>query len=167
MSPAKSCRSFRWACPIPKAVKPGRPNPPVVLCPADLLAVKGHRYLLEAWKLVQNRGSSAGLWLAGEGELRENLQALAAELQLGDSVRFLGTLKHEALLNLYKRGSISAVTLASVDLGGGCHEGVPVALVEAMSLRHTRDLYHYRRHSGTRTPGRGAVSAAREPGGAC
>lgn len=118
---------------IPQAVQWNRPSPPVVLCAADLLKVKGHRFLIEAWKMLGDRGVAARLWLAGEGELKSHLEALVADLGLRDSVAFLGTINHDALLDLYRGGAISAVILASVDLGGGCHEGIPVALVEAMS----------------------------------
>jgi glycosyltransferase involved in cell wall biosynthesis len=118
---------------IPETVGWNRPIPGVVLCPANLLEVKGHRYLIEAWRILRDRGLSARLWLAGEGELRVSLEALVANLRLSDSVSFLGPVKHGTLLDWYKAGTISAVTLASVDLGNGLHEGIPVALVEAMS----------------------------------
>jgi len=34
---------------------------------------------------------------------------------------------------MYEEGAVTAVILASIDLGNGLHEGVPVALIEAMS----------------------------------
>jgi colanic acid/amylovoran biosynthesis glycosyltransferase len=34
---------------------------------------------------------------------------------------------------MYEDGAVTAVILASIDLGNGLHEGVPVALIEAMS----------------------------------
>jgi colanic acid/amylovoran biosynthesis glycosyltransferase len=110
-----------------------RPKAVVLLCPADLLEVKGHRFLLHAWRLLRDRGIQGELWLAGEGKLRCSLEKLAAHLQISDTVRFLGTINHALLLELYAQGRVSAVVLASVDLGGGCREGIPVALVEAMS----------------------------------
>ena len=108
-------------------------DPAVLLCPADFLEVKGHRYLIKAWKILRERGIAAELWLAGSGKLKSSLEALVGSLGLADSVMFLGTISHEKLLDVYRTSKISAVALASVDLGGGCHEGVPVALVEAMS----------------------------------
>ena len=105
----------------------------IVLCPADLLEVKGHRYLLKAWRLLLDRGINGELWLAGEGKLQGALAQLAVRLAITTSVKFLGTVAHPTLLELYAKGLISAVVLASVDLGQGCHEGVPVSLVEAMS----------------------------------
>jgi glycosyltransferase involved in cell wall biosynthesis len=103
------------------------------LCPARLVEVKGHRHLLEAWKTLQTVGVHAQLLLAGDGPLRTALTLQAAALGLGESVRFLGVVPHEKLLERYEQGGIAAVVLPSVDIGGGCHEGIPVALMEAMS----------------------------------
>ena len=106
----------------------------VVLCPARLTEVKGHRRLLAAWRILKNRGRRGELWLAGDGELRAELEGLARELSIGESVRFLGAVPHAELLKMYEDGAIDAVVLASLDLGRGNHEGIPVALVEAMSF---------------------------------
>jgi glycosyltransferase involved in cell wall biosynthesis len=111
-----------------------RPRTAVLLCPADFLEVKGHRFLLNAWRILQDRRIPGELWLAGEGELRASLEKLAEQLQISDTVKFLGTIGHSALLELYAQGKVSVVALASLDLGGGCREGIPVALVEAMSF---------------------------------
>lgn len=118
---------------IPPRVPFSRPKVNVVLCPADFLKVKGHRYLLRAWRIMKDRGIGGELWLAGKGALRGALTKLAEDLAIADSVKFLGTIAHASLLDLYANGMISVVTLASIDLGGGCHEGIPVSLVEAMS----------------------------------
>jgi glycosyltransferase involved in cell wall biosynthesis len=107
----------------------GADSPRVALCPARLVEVKGHRYLIEAWNILKRRGIAGELWLAGDGELRESLRTLAREL---DSVKFLGALSHDELLAMYERNLVSAVVMPSVDLGRGCHEGIPVALIEAM-----------------------------------
>ncbi|EYB68126.1 hypothetical protein DEIPH_ctg026orf0023 [Deinococcus phoenicis] len=102
-----------------------------LLCPANLLPVKGHRYLLEALSLV--RGYPVELWLAGQGELASVLRQQARQLGLGPRVRFLGHVPHDELLRLYEGGEVDAVVLPSVDLGGGLHEGIPVALLEGMA----------------------------------
>ncbi len=102
-----------------------------VLCPANLLPVKGHRYLLEAMALLQDE--PVELWLAGQGELENALREQATHLQLNDRVRFMGQLPHEQLLRLYQEGEVDVVVLPSLDLGGGLHEGIPVSLMEAMA----------------------------------
>jgi glycosyltransferase involved in cell wall biosynthesis len=45
----------------------------------------------------------------------------------------LGVVPHAALLGLYREGSVDCVVLPSLDLGGGLHEGLSVALIEAMA----------------------------------
>src|SRR5882757_4009682 len=42
----------------------------VVFCPANLIPVKGHKYLIEAVAILKGRGVEVALWVAGEGELR-------------------------------------------------------------------------------------------------
>src|SRR5450432_1352919 len=108
------------------------PPSPVVLCPANLVEVKGHRFLIEAWRILRDRGFDGELWLAGDGELKPSLEKLAARMHPDGRVKFLGRVGHERLLGFYRSGIVSAVVLASVDLGQGSHEGIPVALMEAM-----------------------------------
>lgn len=109
---------------------PGQRERYVVLCPAAFIPIKGHRYLVEAMKLLPAR---VELWLAGEGELRPELERQVRELGLADRVRFLGFLSHGQLLELYRKKEVDAVVLPSVDLGDGLNEGIPVSLIEAMS----------------------------------
>jgi glycosyltransferase involved in cell wall biosynthesis len=105
----------------------------VVLCPARLEEVKGHRFLVEAWRLLRDRGVGAKLWLAGDGTLRPRIQTQIRELGLQDTVLLLGTVPNRSILRMYKEGVVSALVVPSVDLGNGHHEGIPVALIEAMS----------------------------------
>jgi colanic acid/amylovoran biosynthesis glycosyltransferase len=106
---------------------------PIVICPARLVDVKGHRFLLEAWRILRKRGLHGELWLAGDGPLRSQLESFARSFGLHHSIKFLGTLGHDELLRIYKEIPISAAALASTDLGRGVHEGIPVALMEAMA----------------------------------
>mgnify|MGYP001773361438 CR=1 FL=1 len=109
---------------------PGQRERYVVLCPASFIPIKGHLYLIEAMKLLPAR---VELWLAGEGELRTEVEKQVVELGLSDRVRFLGFLSHDQLLELYRKKEVDAVILPSVDLGDGLNEGIPVSLIEAMS----------------------------------
>lgn len=113
----------------------GRGGPPIVLCPAGLLPFKGHRYLFEAVAILRKRGVDLELWLAGEGELREELQGRVEALGLSDKVNFLGQLPHPDLLGLYRQGKVDVVVLPSIDLGGGLSEGMPNVLIEAMNYQ--------------------------------
>lgn len=102
-------------------------------CPANLLLVKGHRYLIDAVSLLRDAGIGLELWLAGDGELRGQIERQIGERRLEQNVRLLGQMPHDALLSLYQKGEVDVVVLPSVDLGNGNHEGIPVSLMEAMA----------------------------------
>lgn len=108
-------------------------NKCVILCPANLIPVKGHRYLLEAMSILKNQNINAILWLAGQGELLFELQQYADTLGIKDRVLFLGEISHYKILELYYKQEVDITVLPSIDLGNGLHEGIPVSLMEAMS----------------------------------
>lgn len=70
---------------------------PLLLTVKRLHPVGGHEDLLRALPLILKEHSNASLWLIGEGELRQSLEALAAELGVASHVRFLGLLENEAV----------------------------------------------------------------------
>jgi glycosyltransferase involved in cell wall biosynthesis len=127
-----NARVLHMGVDVPATVRKHDHSKRVVLCPARLVEVKGHRHLLDAWRILKNRGGAGELWLAGDGALRPQLESQASEMGIGDSVRFLGALPHRELLRMYEDGQVSVVVLASLDLGHGNHEGIPVGLIEAM-----------------------------------
>jgi glycosyltransferase involved in cell wall biosynthesis len=133
LGPANNTRVIHMGVPIPNRVRKRHGPRPVVLCPARLVEVKGHRFLLEAWRILQRRGLNAELWLAGQGELRPRLETLSRTLGLAGLVKFLGVVPHDELQKIYAEVPVCAVVLSSIDLGSGVHEGIPVALIEAMS----------------------------------
>jgi glycosyltransferase involved in cell wall biosynthesis len=106
---------------------------PIAICPANLLPVKGHRYLFEAISILKDAGIDVDLEVAGSGALDPELREYAASLGLNDRIRFIGQVPHEELLNRYAKGDVSIVVLSSVKLGEYIHEGVPVCLIEAMA----------------------------------
>ena len=106
-----------------------------IVVAANLLEVKGHTYLLEALRLLADRGVRAQLDLAGDGPLRGELVDKVRALRLEDRVTFLGLLAHEKLLRQLEAGRWDVLVLPSVVTGAGDAEGIPVALMEAMSYR--------------------------------
>jgi glycosyltransferase involved in cell wall biosynthesis len=74
----------------PKAIPPALPANPKVLVVANLIAYKGHRFFLEAWKGVVRQFSNARAQFAGQGPMLAALQAQARELGIEASVDFLG-----------------------------------------------------------------------------
>jgi glycosyltransferase involved in cell wall biosynthesis len=106
---------------------------PVIVCPGRLVPMKAQRYLIDAAALLAARGVAFELWLAGDGPDAAALAGQVQALGLESSVRMLGVVPHAALLGLYRDGSVDCVALPSRDLGGGVHEGLSVALIEAMA----------------------------------
>jgi glycosyltransferase involved in cell wall biosynthesis len=69
--------------------------------------------------------------LVGPGALRGQLEALAADLGLGDRVRFHGALPEPEVAALLDRADL--FVLASIVERSGFMEGIPVALMEALA----------------------------------
>lgn len=101
---------------------------PILLCVAHLDARKAHSDLVQAVKILHDRGICCELWLAGDGLLRRKLEHLVVSSQLDRSVRFLGQLPHSGIIDLYRTKAVTCTVLASLD------EGIPVSLMEAMSF---------------------------------
>jgi colanic acid/amylovoran biosynthesis glycosyltransferase len=106
---------------------------PRVVVPANLLEVKGHAYLLGAVRLLSERGVEVRLDLAGDGPLRDQLAGEVERLGLRDRVTFLGLVPHEKLLARMQAGGWDMLVLPSIVTDSGEKEGIPVAIIEAMS----------------------------------
>jgi colanic acid/amylovoran biosynthesis glycosyltransferase len=74
---------------------------------------------------------AATLTLIGDGPLRKSLEAQAAQLGLGEAVRFAGLLPHARVAE--ELGRAHVFVLASRTARSGDMEGIPVALMEAMA----------------------------------
>lgn len=104
-----------------------------IICPANLIDVKGHTYLIKAVNELVKRGFKIKLFIAGDGELRDQLIKEVKDFNLENIVQFLGHLMHLELLNFYTSKQIHCVLLPSIELGNGLHEGIPVSLMEGMA----------------------------------
>jgi phosphatidylinositol alpha-1,6-mannosyltransferase len=56
---------------------------------------KGHREVINAWPTVLRHQPNAELWIAGDGDLRNDLEQLVAGLGLEDKVRLFGQVEEE------------------------------------------------------------------------
>lgn len=99
------------------------PGAPLVGVTANLLDYKGHGYFLDAWRILRGAHPRAQAILIGDGPLREELTNRIRALDLGGSVRLLGS-----------RPDVPAI-LALVDLVAhpSLEEGFPNAVLEAMA----------------------------------
>jgi len=109
---------------IPAPAAPADDSRPVTCAfVGRLVAIKQVDLLLRACARAFAVHPRARLLVAGDGESRAELEALAARLGLGDRVRFLGW--QTDLAALY--AGIDIVALSSIN------EGTPVAVIEAMA----------------------------------
>ena len=86
----------------------GKPeNPvPVVLAVGRLVSSKNHNHGIEAIKILKDQGMDAKLKIGGDGPERANLEALIANLDVGDRVEMLGNLSEERYLEEMKQADI-------------------------------------------------------------
>lgn len=87
---------------------------------------KGHRELIRAWPLVLRRIPDAELWIAGDGDLRPELEKVATDLGIGNRVRFFGRVTESEKENLLTK----CRCLAMPSRG----EGFGLVYLEAMRL---------------------------------
>ena len=86
---------------------------------------KRHPTLIAACALLMKRGLDFTLDLAGDGPLRNALEAQVNTLGLSNRVRFLGRLAPQRMLSLYAEYDLFVFTSQS--------EGLPINILEAMA----------------------------------
>ncbi|MEX0890907.1 MAG: glycosyltransferase [Gemmatimonadota bacterium] len=87
------------------------PTPPTLRTPVALMlgrlvrgeAYKGHREMIQVWPRVVERLPEAELWIAGDGDLRQELQALAARGEVPQRIRFWGRVDEATKERLLER----------------------------------------------------------------
>lgn len=105
-----------------------------IAVPANLIEVKGHKYLIEAMAILFRAGlNNIRCVFYGSGNLRQSLADDIKKKGLEDFIKMPGILPHEELIGLYESGKVDCVVLPSIVASAGVHEGVPVALMEAMA----------------------------------
>jgi L-malate glycosyltransferase len=95
----------------------------VVTTVGRLTAIKQHRLFLETIHRVSRRHPDLVALIAGDGELRPELEAFAASIGVARAVRFLG----------WRRDLAVVYGASDVFLLTSRNEGTPVALIEAMA----------------------------------
>ncbi len=95
----------------------------VVSTVGRLTAIKQHRLFLEAAAMVSRRDPAALFLIAGDGELRTELEDAARSLGIDGRVRFLG----------WRRDLETVYGATDVFLLTSRNEGTPVALIESLA----------------------------------
>lgn len=102
------------------------PHAPRLVCAGRLCEQKGQLLLLRALHRLREQGHRVSLVLAGDGEMRPEVEALIAELGLQDQVRITGWIGGDTV----RREILDARALVLPSFA----EGLPVVLMEAMAL---------------------------------
>ncbi|HEY0306613.1 MAG TPA: glycosyltransferase [Acidobacteriaceae bacterium] len=101
--------------------------PVQVLCVGRLVPAKGQRILLDACRLLAERGHPLHITFVGAGPDAASLQSYAATSGLASSVHFTGALNHAE--------TRARIAEADVFVLPSFAEGIPVALMEAMAIQ--------------------------------
>jgi glycosyltransferase involved in cell wall biosynthesis len=97
---------------------------PVIGTIGRLNTQKGIIYLIRAVKHLLDNGQRVSLLVVGDGNLREELEAEAAQLGIADLVKFTG----------FASDTRSLQTLFDIQVFPSLYEGTPLTLFEAMSM---------------------------------
>ncbi len=99
-----------------------QPDTFTVIMVGIIRGVKRHEIALRAFAELHRKHPNSSLLLAGEGPMRVDMERLAAELQLGENIHFLG--QRDDVPDLLQAADCLLLTSRS--------EGVPQAVTQAM-----------------------------------
>ncbi len=90
-----------------------------------LISRKRIDILINAVKICLEKGQNVRLNIAGHGNLRDELEKLAKDLNIYENVRFLGRVENDEMPEVYQANDIFVMSSA--------HEGMSNAMLEAMA----------------------------------
>jgi colanic acid/amylovoran biosynthesis glycosyltransferase len=105
-------------------------GPLSLLCTGTLHEVKGQTYLIEACRLLAERGIDFVCRFVGDGPDQQMLTNQIAKAGLEDRVLLLGRRNRQEIAELLRNADV--VVTPSVPTKSGKREGIPVVLMEAM-----------------------------------
>jgi glycosyltransferase involved in cell wall biosynthesis len=103
---------------------------PLILSVARLCEKKGLEFLIEACRILVDRGVAFQCRIVGYGPLENKLQKMIASLALQDRVFLVGKMTQDQLAELYPRADL--FVLPCLVLKNGDQDGIPNVLFEAM-----------------------------------
>ena len=101
-----------------------------LLIVGSLFPCKGLETLVEACRLLKERGISFHCTMAGGGPLERSLQRRIARHGLADHVEITGYVSQEVVIQLYQRAHLFVLPLISK-----IHWGIPNVLIEALATK--------------------------------
>jgi glycosyltransferase involved in cell wall biosynthesis len=105
---------------------------PTILAVGRLVEKKGFPYLVEAFRLLIDRGYNVQLRIVGSGEQKASLERQIREPGLAGRAKLLGARAQDDLIDLYREATL--FVLPCIVTENGDRDGIPNVLVEAMCL---------------------------------
>lgn len=102
------------------------PQPFEILCVGRMTATKGQEILIQAVQELLKLGKRIHVCFVGDGSEKPHLENKVAQMDLQGIITFKGALNPEQTRDVYRRADIFALLSFA--------EGVPVVLMEAMSM---------------------------------
>ena len=110
----------------------GDGEPGLVVGVGRLVEKKGFRYLVEACRILRDRGRRFRCAIIGDGDERGDLERQVVRYALDNEVSLLGARPHAEVIELVKRAE--AFVLPCVVGEDGDRDGLPTVLLEAMAV---------------------------------
>jgi colanic acid/amylovoran biosynthesis glycosyltransferase len=115
----------------PRSVKP--PGPPRILAVGQLVARKGFLVLIDACRILKDRGILFQAQIVGAGPLAAVLERRIEKLELEDQVTLIGALPHAEVIECYAEASM--LVMPCIQSEDGNMDGIPNVLLEAMAMQ--------------------------------
>lgn len=107
-------------------------QPPVIFTVSQFAERKGYPVLVEACRILTERGCQYRCVIGGDGPQRALLQQMISQYQLQHQVQLPGTIFQEQLVNHLSQADL--FVLPCVTAQNGDRDGIPVSLMEAMAM---------------------------------
>lgn len=105
---------------------------PVLITVARLVEKKGYPDVLQAVKILKEKGLTLQYEIYGDGEDREIIEKTIRDLGLTNQVRIHGTVSQPEVISAYERAGV--FVLGSKETANGDRDGIPNSMAEAMAM---------------------------------
>ena len=104
---------------------------PIVLSVGRFVEKKGYKFLVEACRILKDRGLDFECHIVGGGD-SESVKSQIQQLQLTDTVIIHSAVTQEELRHIYQRATVFALACQIIESGD--RDGIPNVMAEAMAM---------------------------------
>jgi len=103
-----------------------------IVCVGSFEEVKGHKYLIDACRILRDRKVEFECHLVGDGPQRRQIEKQITEYKLMDKIILHGNLRRKDVIKMLQTADVKVAP--SVPTAEGKREGMPNVLIEAMAV---------------------------------